>query len=89
MEKRYQETKASLPKIENAGCKVVSIWGHGFRKLFIENPGTENELCSHPYVENSPINIRDALYGLRTEASKTYYRVKEGDDIHYTDVISL
>jgi len=40
-------------------------------------------------VKNSPINIRDALYGGRTEAGKTYYRVEEGEKIHYVDVISM
>jgi len=54
-----------------------------------ENPGLENELCSHPYVKNSPINIRDALYGGRAEATKTYYRVKEREKIHYVEVMSL
>jgi len=89
LEKRYEETKARLQKIENAGYKVLSIWGCEFRKLLSENPGLENELYSHPSVNNSPINIRDALYGGRTEATKTYYIVKEGDKIHYVDGISL
>jgi len=40
-------------------------------------------------VKNSPINIRDTLYGCRTAATKTYYRVKEEEKIHYVDVISL
>ena len=40
-------------------------------------------------MKNSAINIRDALYGGRTEATKTYYRIKEGEKIHYVDVISL
>ena len=37
-------------------------------------------------MKNSSINIRDALYGGRIEATKTYYRVKQ---IRYVDVISL
>jgi len=45
-------------------------------------------LWSYPYVKHSPINIRDAFYG-RTEATKTYYRFKQGEEIHYVDVISL
>jgi len=40
-------------------------------------------------VKNSPINIRDALYGVRTEATKTYYRAKEGEKFHSLNVISL
>jgi len=62
---------ARLQKIKDAGYTVVSIWGCVFGKLLRNTPGLENELCSHPYVKNGPINIRDALYGRRTEASKT------------------
>jgi len=29
------------------------------------------------------------LYGVRTEATKTYYRAKKGEKIHYLDVIRL
>ena len=87
LQNRYGETKARLQKFENAGDKVVSIWGCEFRKVLRENPGLKNEICSHPYVKTSPINIRDALYGGRTEATKTCYRDKEGEMIHYVDAI--
>jgi len=63
LENRYKETRARLQKINNAGYKVVSTWGCEFRKLLSENPGLENELCSLACVKNSPINIRDAMYG--------------------------
>ena len=86
---RYEETMARLQKIRDAGYNVISIWGCEFRKLLLQNPGLQNELSSHPYVKNSPINIRDALYGGRTEATKTYYRVKQGEQVRYVDVISL
>ena len=86
---RYEETQARLQKIRDAGYKVNPIWGCEFRKLLCDNPELKNELCSHPYVKYSPINIRDASSGGRTEASKTYYRVKQGEEIHYVDVISL
>jgi len=74
----YEETKARLQKIENAVYNVVSIWGCEFRKLLLETPALENELCSNHHVRNSPIGIRVALYGGRTVATETYYRVKEG-----------
>ena len=35
------------------------------------NTSIENENSSHRYMKNSPINIRDALYEGRTEATKT------------------
>jgi G:T-mismatch repair DNA endonuclease (very short patch repair protein) len=69
---RYEETKARLQKIRDAGYTVVLIWGCEFKKLLCDKPGLQNELCSHPYVKHSPINIRDALYGGRTAATKTY-----------------
>jgi hypothetical protein len=78
------------------GCRksrapVIILFGSGGVNLenLHETPGLENELCSQSYVKNSPINIRDALYGVRTEASKTYYRVEEGEKIHSVDVVSL
>jgi len=40
-------------------------------------------------VKNSHINIHDALYRGKTEATKTYYRVEEGKNIHYVSAISL
>jgi hypothetical protein len=86
---RYEETMARLQKIGGAGYKVILIWGCEFKKLLLENPGLENELSSHPYVKNSPINIWDALYEGRTETSKTWYSTEQGEEIHYVDVISL
>ena len=68
----YEETQASLQKIRDVGYKVISIRGREFRKILCDNPDLKNELCSQTYVKYSPINIRDALYGVRTEATKTY-----------------
>jgi len=89
LQNRYEETKARLNKLENAGYNVVSIWGYQITKLLRDNPVLENELCSHPYVKNTPLNIRDALYGGRNKYTKIYYTVKEVEDIHRVDVIIL
>jgi G:T-mismatch repair DNA endonuclease (very short patch repair protein) len=59
---RYEETMALLQRIIDAGYKVILIWGCVFKKLLRDNPGLAKELSSHPYVKNSAINIRDALY---------------------------
>ena len=84
---RYEET--ARIKNWNTGYKVVLIWGCEVRKLLWENHGLKNELSSRPFLKNSPFNIRDALYRSRTEATKTYYKVKQGEKINYVDVISL
>jgi len=86
---RYEETTARLHKIESAGYKVVSLWGCEFKKLINQNPGLEKELSSHPCLKNSPLNIRGSLYGGRTEATKTYYKIQQGEKINYVVVISL
>jgi hypothetical protein len=86
---RYEETMARPQKIKDVGCTVVSFWVCEFRKLLFENPGLENEVSSQTYLKNSPINIRDPLYGGRTEATKTHYRVKQGEEIQYVNVIRL
>ena len=70
LDNRYEETMARLQKIKDAGYTVVSIWGFEFRKLLRNTPGLEDELCSHPYVKNAPINIRDALYGVEQRLLK-------------------
>ena len=49
------------------------------KKFICQNPGLEKELSLHPYLKNSPLNIRDALYGGRTEATKTYYKIQQGE----------
>ena len=85
---RYEETTARLNKIENAGYKVVSMWECEFKKLISQNPGLEKELSSHPCLKNSPLNIRDAMYGGRKEATKTLQN-SAGGKINHVDVISL
>ena len=35
------------------------------------------------------INITDGLFGGRTEGFKRYYKCKEGEEIHYPDIVSL
>jgi hypothetical protein len=89
LQNRYEETISRLQRIKNAGYNVVSVWGCEFEKQLRETPGLENELCSHPFVTQAPINIRDALYGGRTEATKTYRKAVDGEEIQYVDVISL
>ena len=80
---------ATLQKIKFTGYKVVLIWVCEFRKLLGDKPGLENKLYSQHYVKNSPINIRDALYGGRTEATKTWYNTKQGEEIHNLNVITV
>jgi len=58
-----------LQKIKDAGYTVVSIGGANLKKL-LRNTGLQNELSLQPYVNNAPINIRDALYGVEPRLVK-------------------
>ena len=85
---RYEETQAKLQNIRDAGYTVVSIWVCEFKKLLCDNPGLQNELCLHPYVKHSPLNIRVALYGVGTSPRK-HTTVTQAEEICYVDVVSL
>nr|XP_023024974.1 uncharacterized protein LOC111513046 [Leptinotarsa decemlineata] len=72
-----------------------------FRELMIQEGGVDPfteaitlpELCifteKHPLLAQLPLNPRDAFYGGRTDATKLYYKCKEGEKIKYVDVCSL
>jgi len=47
------------------------------------------ELLTHPIVEQSPLHMRDALYGGRTEAMRLHNKVKGNETLQYIDVMSL
>ena len=38
---------------------------------------------------NEHINLRDSLFGGRTEAFKSYFKYQDGEEIYYYDVVSL
>ena len=47
-------------------------------------------VLTHPVVRHSPLHIRDALYGGRTEALRLHYKIAENEEtIRYCDVMSL
>ncbi len=47
------------------------------------------ELKTHPIVQHSPLNTRDALCGGRTEAMRLHHKAGDGETIKYVDVMSL
>jgi len=77
---RYEETTSRLNEIENAGYRVVSIWGCEFKKLISQTPGLEKELSSHPCLKNSPLNIRDALQGVEPRQQKHITKFGGGEN---------
>jgi hypothetical protein len=75
---------ACLAKITEAGYQVEVQWECEFVKgILLVHP----ELEAHPIVLHEPLNTRDALYGVRTEAIRLHYKAAEGETIQYLDVM--
>jgi len=52
-ETRLQKSKTLVLRMFRSGCE--------FTKRLSENPGLENKFCSHLYLKQPSISIRDAL----------------------------
>jgi hypothetical protein len=74
-------------QITKAGNEVELMWECEFdRDILPKHP----ELRNHPLVQHAPLNTRDAMYGVRTEAMGLYKKIEEGQKtIEYCEVVSL
>jgi len=66
---------ARLQKIKDTDVMLFRSGGESLENCCVTLLALKMKFARNPYVKNSPINIRDASYGGRTEATKTYYRV--------------
>ena len=83
---RYERTMARLEHITQAGYQVEVQWECDFEKgILADHP----ELKLHHFVQHSPLNTRDALYGSPTEAMRLHHKARDGQTIQYVDVMSL
>jgi len=80
---RYERTMARIEQITRVGYNVKIQWECKFDEAKL------TELLTHHIVRHSPLKIRDALYGGRTEPMRLHYKVGENETIEYCDVISL
>ena len=56
-----------------------------YRGILADHP----EMQLHPIVQHSPLNTRDALYGIRTEAMRLHHKAGDREIVQYVDVMSL
>ena len=78
---RYERTMLLLEQITRASYQVKVQWICEFEE--------KTDLLTHPVVRQTPLRTRDALYGVRTEAMRLHYKVRENDTILNVDVMSL
>jgi hypothetical protein len=74
--------------LKAAGYKVVSIWECDWYEIEKQMSNTKKKKLERQ-AATEHINIRDALFGGRTEAFKSYYKCDEHDKGFYFDVVSL
>ncbi|KAG5885995.1 hypothetical protein JTB14_025389 [Gonioctena quinquepunctata] len=89
IESRYEATLAKTECLRALGYEVIEKWECSFRKELSENLELRNFCEKHPFISLLPLNPRDAFYGGRTDATRLYYKCKEGEKIKYADVCSL
>jgi hypothetical protein len=86
LSQRYEQTLARIEQIARAGYQLEVNWECEFDEGIL---ALHPEFKTHALVQQTPLNTRDALYGGRIEALRLHYRVREGDQIRYCDVISF
>lgn len=84
---RYENTTRKKEVLERNGYRVVSMWECTFNNMKANN--TELRRIVDSTHHDEPLNPREAFFGGRTNATKLYYEVKEGEKIRYLDVCSL
>ena len=66
--------------------KIIFIWECEWNDIKQHLP---SRMQIEQQAKYESINIRDALFGGRTEGFKRYHKCSESEEIHYSDITSL
>lgn len=83
----YQRTLEKRRYLESFGYTYLHIWESDFDRT-IESTEEMKSFIVHLEIA-SPLQLRDAFYGGRTEGFKLHAEADEDTDIKYFDVTSL
>ena len=83
---KYDKTMERQNMLEASGYKVETIWECEWKKI---KKGLSNNKEIEQQARDQSVNIRDALFGGRTEGFKSYFKCNEKQKIYYFDVVSL
>ena len=72
--------------LEEAGYKVEFIWECEWNEI---KKTLENKQAIEQQARDQHINVREALFGGRTEGFKSYFKCNKHQKIYYYDVVSL
>ncbi len=85
--KLRQEHKVNYMLQKMPGYRVITMWEHEWTSLKLVDPDLRDWLRRQEIVD--PIQVRDCLYGGRTNALVLYYNCLNRERINYADVTSL
>ena len=83
---KYNKTMEQVNILEHNGYDVIQMWECEWKKLKETLP---NKAEVEENAKQQNINVRDALFGGRTEGFKSYHKCSPGQKIFYYDVVSL
>ncbi|XP_072043050.1 uncharacterized protein [Amphiura filiformis] len=75
-------------EINYRGYEIIEIWEHEWKEIWKDLPADVKLQIEVP-AHFEPLNPRESLYGGRTEATKLFHQVKDGEVIRYLDFTSL
>ena len=83
---KYDKTMEQNNLFKNNGYKVVEMWECEWNKI---KSTLNNKTEIEEQARQQTINIRDALFGGRTEGFKRHFKCNDDQKIFYFDVVSL
>ena len=83
----YNRHLNRIELLQRKGCKIVEIWECEYDRLVREDENLYKFLKNVDY--SSPLLIKDALFGGRTEAINLHYKMKDEEKGRYYDIRSL
>ena len=87
---RFQKQQQKEIYLRSQGYTVVSMWECSFRDMEASNTSYKDFIHSHPQLqEKLPLNVREAFFGGRTNASRLFYKFVDGEIGRYVDFTSL
>lgn len=76
-------------RIQEAGYNLIKIWECDFTTEIKSNHEMRDFIKTLKHLGQDKLEIRDAYFGGRTNATKLYHDCQEGEKIRYIDVCSL
>ena len=87
MQDVYEATQQKIQRLKELGYTVVQMWECEWARLKDTSSDIRTFVAHLQFT--TPLNLRDAFCGGRTNAVKLYHHVTPSQKIHYIDVTSL